>query len=104
MKALSTIFAVVFVATTVVLPTSTPTEALHHLENRATCTSAVTDNLIFAVSIGSFEKSRNAKDPSCCNIAPGLPISPTASTSSPVATVTISVTATPKPKSASQAI
>ncbi|KID85041.1 secretory phospholipase A2 [Metarhizium guizhouense ARSEF 977] len=67
MKALSTIFAVVFVATTAVLPTSTPTKALHHLENRATCTNAVTYNLIFAVSIGSFEKSCNAKDPPGCN-------------------------------------
>ncbi|KAH8661033.1 prokaryotic phospholipase A2-domain-containing protein [Ilyonectria robusta] len=42
--------------------------ALRHLENRATtCTKAATDNLIFKASIGSFEKSRKAKNPSKCN-------------------------------------
>jgi hypothetical protein len=38
------------------------------LEDRATtCTSAGTDNLIFNVSIDTFLKARNAKDPSACN-------------------------------------
>lgn len=37
------------------------------LESRATCSNAATDKLIFSVSIGSFEKSRKAKNPSKCN-------------------------------------
>ncbi|KAK2599027.1 hypothetical protein QQS21_005493 [Conoideocrella luteorostrata] len=55
-------------ATTSALPAATPAEALHRLENRATtCSNGATDNLIFKVSIGSFEKARKAKNPSKCN-------------------------------------
>ncbi|OAQ61468.1 phospholipase A2 [Pochonia chlamydosporia 170] len=60
--------AVVFAVAASALPTASPAEALWQLENRATtCTNAATDNLIFTVSIDSFEKSRNAKDPSACD-------------------------------------
>ncbi|POR31809.1 Uncharacterized protein TPAR_07975 [Tolypocladium paradoxum] len=42
--------------------------ARSQLENRATtCTAAATDNLIFTVSIGSFETARNTRNPSQCD-------------------------------------
>ena len=38
------------------------------LEGRAgTCSNAAVDKLLFSTTIGSFEKSRDAKDPSACN-------------------------------------
>ncbi|KAJ4077365.1 hypothetical protein NW760_015066 [Fusarium oxysporum] len=41
---------------------------LSQLQNRATtCTPVATDNLIFNVSIDTFLKARNAKNPSTCN-------------------------------------
>jgi hypothetical protein len=54
------------------LPTSSAetstSNSRSQLENRArTCTPAGTDNLIFNVSIETFIKARNARDPSTCN-------------------------------------
>lgn len=68
MKTFISTAAALLVATTSALPAGTPAEALHQLQSRATtCTPAATDNLLFTVSIGTFETARNSKNPSQCN-------------------------------------
>ncbi|KAL1959759.1 hypothetical protein VTO42DRAFT_1345 [Malbranchea cinnamomea] len=39
----------------------------NYLQPRCECTPAITDELVFQVSMSTFQQRRNAKDPACCD-------------------------------------